>query len=591
MLLKKVVLSTFAAAVLAQAQPYKIFVETFNNSNDPSIESVYQRAVRALEGYENLRVLKRASGKHFVVVVETITDKASMKEIHSKMKAISRNHDAFWLPAPELLQEEGGLNNSQEYANTNSQQTIMEEDTIVEEDMSGSYEQDTVYESDIRKIDTSSAMASRSDNPQQSMTLSQTIDLLIDKNPVIQKSIFEYMEVGKDLDISQRAYYPTLDLTASAGIGRDRVHGAGDDDWKKNTSMQAELRLIQKIYDGGYSSSREDQEMARMRNASYLVLQNADRTALATVNAYLNVIQEKALLDLSAENITTLEGIYDRIKERSDKGYGRVSQKQQAASRLSLAQSNFIAQQNAYDDSLSMFQRLTGVMVDANQLSYPNVSFPIPNDVKEIEQKAMMCNPAVRAEEANIQLARAVLEGLDSEFLPKLNLEAFASIQDRDNYAYDDQRLDSYGALLRLNYNLYNKGIDSVTKEKRKVTIQKEEEILKTIKDELRESLQFSWQGYVLNTKKLGYVNDHAKFSQQTLDAYREEFKIGRRDLISVLDAENEFFNARKEIIKVERNILYAKYRLLDNMGLLTDSFKPGFGQSYVKDACSMENN
>ncbi len=583
MLLKRVVLSTFAAAVLAQAQPYKIFVETFDNENNPAVNRVYAKVVEALEDRDSLRVVKRQSGKYFVVVVEGIADKSEINSIYAKIKSLPGHRDAFLKPAPELLEDKEAFKSTQ---------------TVVEEDMVEDVIVDDVpkvptarIKENVRRVDTKAAMVSRSENPNRRMTLDQTISLILEKNPIIQKSIFDYMETGKDLDISQRGYYPTLDLTASIGIGQDRVNGSNDSDWKTSNTKQAELRLVQKVYDGGVTSSSKDQEMARVKNAAYLLLQNADRTTLATVSAYLNVLQEKALLDLSAENIIALENIYDRISERAEKGYGRLSQKQQAASRLTLAQSNFIAQQNAYDDSLIVFQRLTGVLVDANQLSYPQVNFPLPQNIKIVERKAMMCNPAVKAEEANVELAEAVLEGAGSNFLPKLNLEAFVNIQDRDNYAYDKQRIDSYGALLRLNYNLYNGGKDSVTKEKRKVTIQKEEEILRSIKDELRESLRFSWQSYVLNSRKLGYVNDHAKFSKQTLEAYKEEFKIGRRDLISVLDAENEYYTAKKEIVKVERDILYAKYRLLDNMGVLTDSFKRGFGQSYVKGACSLESN
>ena len=57
---------------------------------------------------------------------------------------------------------------------------------------------------------------------------------------------------------------------------------------------------------------------------------------------------------------------------------------------------------------------------------------------------------------------------------------------------------------------------------------------------ELKESLEFSWQNYVLNQEKMGYLNQHVEYAKATLDAYQDEFRIGRRDLINLLDAENE---------------------------------------------------
>ncbi len=407
------------------------------------------------------------------------------------------------------------------------------------------------------------------------------------------------METGKDLDIAQRAYYPTLDLTASIGVDRDKMRTKDSkSDWENGFNKNAELRLIQNIYNGGATSNTKEQAISRMENASYLVLETADRTALKTVDAYLNVIKEKALLDLSAENVNTLESLYSKIKQRADSGYGRRSEKQQAGSRLTLAQTNFIAQQNAYTDSLSTFQKLTGKMVNAEQLSYPSFSYTLPQNVTKLEEISMKCNPAIRAQKANVSLAKNLFDGTNAAFLPKLNLEAFANIKENDKldkfakirkFGDYDQRIDSYGALLRFNYNLFNGGIDMAKREKTQVAIQKEQEILDGLKDDLRESLKYSWHSYILNQKKMGYVKDHASFSKETLDSYKQEFSIGKRELINVLDAENEYYNARKEIISIQKDLLYAKYRMLDNMGLIADSFKSEFGKKYIKNACSIK--
>ncbi len=601
--MKKHVVMTLAGLALLQAQelPYKVFVESFSSANNPALESTYNELLNALNGYDNLRVVKRPSGKYHVVVVETIMEKSKFKKLYKKIKSLPKHKDAFYLAAPELLAEQDGLRSNVSYAQAANvaQESVVQESTTQEnftqpqqqyeltETLQSSSE-DTANEQ-MTVVDEDATQTSASTSA-QSFTLDGIINGVLIDNPNIRKRIYDYIETGKDLDIAQRGYYPTLDLTASIGLDRTRVHVKDKKSkWEKGVNKNAELRLIQNIYNGGATANYKEQASSRMVNASYLVLQTADRTSLKTVDAYLNVIKEKTLLDLTSENVTNLEGIYGQIKERSDSGFGRKSEKQQAASRLTLAQTNFVAQQNAYDDALSTFQKLTGKMVGAEQLSYPEFSYTLPSDVKSLEDISMQCNPSIRAQQANILLAKNILKGSNAAFLPKLDLEAFANIKQVDNYVYDDQRTDSYGALLRLNYNLINKGIDMASKEKRQVAIQKEQEILDVLKDDLLESLKFSWQSYVLNDKKMGYIVNHAKFSKETLEAYKEEFNIGKRELINVLDAENEYFNARKEIVSAKKDLLYAKYRLLDNMGLLTESFKPGFGKKYIKNACSIK--
>ena len=108
---------------------------------------------------------------------------------------------------------------------------------------------------------------------------------------------------------------------------------------------------------------------------------------------------------------------------------------------------------------------------------------------------------------------------------------------------------------------------------------------------ELKESLEFSWQNYVLNQEKMGYLNQHVEYAKATLDAYQDEFRIGRRDLINLLYAENEYNTALKEIATTETALSYEKYRLLDNMGMVSDSFEPGFAKRYIQGACSIQND
>jgi len=108
---------------------------------------------------------------------------------------------------------------------------------------------------------------------------------------------------------------------------------------------------------------------------------------------------------------------------------------------------------------------------------------------------------------------------------------------------------------------------------------------------ELKESLEFSWQNYVLNQEKMGYLNQHVEYAKATLDAYQDEFRIGRRDLINLLDAESEYNNALEEQVKTQKTFLYSKYRLLDNMGMITDSFEPGFAKKYIQGACSIQED
>jgi outer membrane protein OmpA-like peptidoglycan-associated protein len=60
-------------------------------------------------------------------------------------------------------------------------------------------------------------------------------------------------------------------------------------------------------------------------------------------------------------------------------------------------------------------------------------------------------------------------------------------------------------------------------------------------------------------------------FTKAALKSYQEEFKLGKRNLINILDAENEYQNARSNLARTKYDLLLAKYRVLYSQGTLVE--------------------
>jgi len=68
---------------------------------------------------------------------------------------------------------------------------------------------------------------------------------------------------------------------------------------------------------------------------------------------------------------------------------------------------------------------------------------------------------------------------------------------------------------------------------------------------------------------QLQNLKEYNKYSEKTLELYKEEYDLGRRSLLDLLSAQNDAINSRAQIITAEYDRLVAKYRILDAMGLL----------------------
>ncbi|WP_051906612.1 MULTISPECIES: TolC family outer membrane protein [unclassified Sulfurospirillum] len=415
-----------------------------------------------------------------------------------------------------------------------------------------------------------------------SLTLEEGAKTILESSPKVKESVENFNGVKKEYNIAENGYLPTLDLVSSYGHQTYKEPGAG-----KLSSVTDETSLVlnQNLFNGFATENTIKQQKNRLEAASFGVTEKADRTLLAYTNAYIMLLKNKELLDLARENAQTHEAIYKQIKERSDSGFGRLSETQQAGSRYTLAQSNVISQENNYKDAVSTFEKLYGQKLDAKDLVKPDFAATVPVSYEKFNEKSFTCNPSIKMQEANVRLADALYEGSKAAFYPKVDFELAGTVgHDLDGV---DGRYENTSALLKFRYNLYNKGADMLTKEKYTILTMKEKETLAALERDLKESVKFSWESYESTQKRIDLLQEHKKFSQATLNAYQQEFAIGKRDLINLLDAEGEYYSARQALAEAEATLLYAKYRILDNMGVLTDYFDASFGQTYDVQTCS----
>ncbi|MFL1706770.1 TolC family protein [Campylobacter sp. MOP7] len=422
------------------------------------------------------------------------------------------------------------------------------------------------------------------------ISLLDTVKVVLQYNPNLKETQYVYMQVGKDLNIANNAYYPTLDIYGTYGYEKERIKD--DNGIRKGSGKKATagVTLVENLYNGGADKNRIKSQSHRLDAAAYSVAQKADRLVLQLVDAYISVLRNQELLDISKANVKTHQEIYAQIKDRTQSGFARGSEERQAGSRLALAESNLVSQQNNYMDSVTTLEKLYGVRLEAKNLINPVFEQMLPQTEEIVYATAMRCNPTVLLKDANIKMAQSVTKEKNAPFRPKLDLEASAGYEQNDIF-FNDYSDKKYNVMLRMSYNLFNKNIDKLEKEKSRLALAESTHSIDTVKRDLAESLKFSWQTYIFSQEKMKHLNKHVEYAKQTLDSYRDEFRIGRRDLINLLDAESEYNNALEEIVNTKSALLYSKYRLLDNMGMLTDSFEPGFAKKYIQGACSIQDD
>ncbi|MFA6699566.1 MAG: TolC family protein, partial [Thiomicrospira sp.] len=314
---------------------------------------------------------------------------------------------------------------------------------------------------------------------------------------------------------------------------------------------------------------------------SYYVLSRANDVALSMAEAYIDVLQEQELLKLAQDNMDTHKRILEQIIQRNNAGIGNQVEVDQARARLALAESNYAAAQNNYYDAEARFRRVLGRNPD-NILIKPMFNATLPADLESATQIALAEHPTLKAANGDIAETRAQYKASDRFNYPRLDLEVEKTFD--HNLAGVRGKNEYLQAMLRVRYNLYRGGRDSAEKRRTIAAYHEATEVRDNTRRQVIENLRYAWNAQTYVEKQLDYIEQHIKLTYDTLTGYRQQFTLGRRSLLDLLNTENEYNSATKNLISSEAALLKAKYRILAGMGHLLPALNIDYGFIETRD-------
>ena len=403
----------------------------------------------------------------------------------------------------------------------------------------------------------------------QAYTLKDSVLEAMSTNPVVQERLNNYRVSQQDMSIAEAGYYPSLDL--SAGFGYNKA-GSIMEKVTDNTytNYEASLKLVQNIFDGFATQNRVDYEQARVLASAYNYLEKSNDIAFKMTNSYLNVLRSYELIQTASENVQINEDIFKKVKDLFDSGLTTDSEVKKIESALSLAKSNLTVQKNNARDKEYSFRRILGRMPYVQEMIKPELNIAMPTSIDKAALYAINHNPSMLVSRYNIESSKSLWRQHKKEYYPTVDLEVSQTYNDQsENPTGFEQPDDRFKARIVMNYNIFRGGADSAKVQQDVSKINQEIEYKRELKRQVIEGLDLSWNSYKMIAIQLIDLKEYSAFSEKTLELYKEEYDLGRRSLLDLLSAQNDVINSRSQIITAEYDQLFAKYRVLDAMGLL----------------------
>lgn len=405
------------------------------------------------------------------------------------------------------------------------------------------------------------------------LSMNEMVQQTLDKNPKMQKEISNYRAISYDLEKAESGWRPNVDLRGDIGYEhneRDFTGTSGGLNEPATDLVRTTIGVVatENLFEGFATENDIKEQESRVVSARYQALQSANSLALRSSEVYIEVLRQKAILDLLEENVKSHERIYTFIRERTEAGSGRRSDVEQSQGRLALSYSNYMAQINNYQDSIINFERVYGEIYTAATLDEPMTPALPANSYDELWRVAQENNPTLTLERSNIEVQQARLEKDKGNFYPTIDLELSAD-SSNNVQGYEGSNTGARG-LLKLYYNIYRGGDDESTRLQNLEYVTAQKESLNEQQRAVKEKLKLAWYAQEITARQIRCIRLHVKYTKMTVDSYTQEYQLGRRSIVDLLNVELEYNSAKEQLINAQNDVLFARYRVLEAVGLLT---------------------
>lgn len=347
------------------------------------------------------------------------------------------------------------------------------------------------------------------------------------------------------------AFQPTISLGAEATT--ERVAGLRD------SGVTPFVRISQLVYDGGAARSDAAAASARVYQAQGTRLEEAAKTALAAIETWQNVVTRRALLDLATDNLTVHRDFLGMIAAAAEAGAGVQSDLLTARARLADAETRAIDARAALDRAearfVEVFTRRPGALA-----ALPAAPTLPGSDVTIIAESPRMRAIAARAAAASAELAAA-----EARKLPRVVLGATGS---RSAGGGTDSSID-----LSLNYALDTGRRRAAAAEAARADLDQVAAERDALAREITRALDFVRSDQKAGAQRVVAARAAERANAATVAAAREQFSVGRRSLLELLDAQRDFVNASATRIAAEDGAVLTDYAALGLTGDILDAF------------------
>ena len=413
------------------------------------------------------------------------------------------------------------------------------------------------------------ALASCAAMAQTTSPVAQSVQKAIEGNPEVAAKFNAFRASNDEIDVASGNWKPHLDATGNAGKRNYENTQSNPRDPRFYTGG-VRLELSQLLWDG-LATHNEVERLSHAKLERYFdFLDSTEQFGMEAAKAYYDVVRYRKLVGLAEDNYIQHKVSFDQVQSRVNAGVGRGVDLEQVVARVALAESNLVTERANLHDVAERYVRLVGSVPPAENVSAVSMVKQLPASEQDAMRIAALQSPSVAGAIENLRAARSAVAGRKSPFQPKVE----ARVRGAAGHNLDGVLAERHDATaeIAVTWNIFNGGSDSARERQYASLLTQAENLRDKACVDARQTVSIAFNDVKKLNEQLGYLDRNVVSIQKARDAYRQQFDIGQRSLLDLLNSENELYTAKRSYVLAEEDLATAIVRTYAGMGTLVAS-------------------
>ncbi|WP_425327477.1 TolC family outer membrane protein [Pseudomonas nitroreducens] len=386
------------------------------------------------------------------------------------------------------------------------------------------------------------------------LDLNQAVQMAVNRHPSIADAIATLAQQGDGIAMARSGYYPQVKM----GLGRGDITQNG-------TSQTASLSVSQLLYDFGKVAGSVDSAQAQSRRQQALVLKQIDLISRQTAEATIDLHRYRLLGRIADEQVSAMERVYAMTQDRAGAGVTSRSDPIQALARVDAARANQLQIRSQYHQAQERLRTLVGGPVSGEIAALSDDQAARVDLARRLDTSIL---PDVLAAEAERQTAEAQLRVAKADRMPTVSIEAASTkALSGDNPSTYERHGSDNSISLNFTSTLYQGG--GLRAQVRAATNaleaarQRIEDARLSASDQMRNMRE----QIIGNRARLGVLGSRKRNLDESRELYREQYKLGTRSILDLLNTEQEYYQALSDEEMVRHDLWLGQVGLVDAQG------------------------